>query len=155
MAVRKTEQRASCSCHGSASQRQKILRLSPLPHKIVCQSNPPPPQRTTTTNPVPNYGTTILHHLATMLATTTLLRRSAPRLAKDILARQSGVLAQHIFVPTNNALLSPRTFSTLDPNAVVKEQPTTLSKKLRVLNVDVVKNILNELNSVDVNHDGR
>ena len=90
-----------------------------------------------------------------MLATTTLLRRSAPRLAKDILARQSGVLAQHIFVPTTNALLSPRTFSTLDPNAVVKEQPTTLSKKLRVLNVDVVKNILNELNSVDVNHDGR
>ena len=153
MAVRKTEQRASCSCHGSASQRQKILRLSPLPHKLFANQThhhhnvlPPPIQCPTTT---------ILHHLATMLATTTLLRRSAPRLAKDILARQSGVLAQHIFVPTTNALLSPRTFSTLDPNAVVKEQPTTLSKKLRVLNVDVVKNILNELNSVDVNHDGR
>ena len=48
-----------------------------------------------------------------------------------------------------------RGFSTLDPNAVVVESATNLTKKVRVLNVDVVKNILKELSTVDVNHDGR
>jgi hypothetical protein len=96
---------------------------------------------------------------------TTLLRRSAPRLAKDILARQSGsVMANQVMVLpsvfpwspiTAGEASSPRAFSTLDPTAVVTSPSGTVSKKFRVLNVDVVKNILSELKSVDVNHDGR
>ena len=48
----------------------------------------------------------------------------------------------------------PRTFSTLDPAAIVTE-PSSITKKVRVLNIDVVKNIIQELNTVDVNKDGR
>ena len=89
---------------------------------------------------------------------TTLLRRSAPRLARDILARQGGgVIGSQVFqnmtAPATTNFYR-RTFSSLDPNAIVVE-PTNITKKVRVLNIDVVKNILKELNTVDVNHDGR
>ena len=92
---------------------------------------------------------------------TTMLRRTAPRLVRDVLARQGGgVLGSQV---TQNMMaanapithhLYPRAFSTLDPTAIVVE-PSNLTKKVRVLNIDVIKNILQELNTVDVNHDGR
>ena len=87
---------------------------------------------------------------------TTLIRRTAPRLAKDILSRQGGVIGTQIMnlSPSSTTAINYRTFSTLDPSAVVVE-PSTITKKVRVLNIDVVKNILQELNSVDTNHDGR
>ena len=78
---------------------------------------------------------------------------------RDVLARQGGVIGSQVSTlqkmtasPMTN--FSPRTFSTLDPSAVVVE-PSSITKKVRVLNIDVVKNILQELNTVDVNHDGR
>ena len=93
---------------------------------------------------------------------TTLLRRSAPRLARDVLARQGGgvigsQVAQNMNIVANAPIthnLYPRTFATLDPNAIVVE-PSKLTKKVRVLDMNVVKNILQELSTVDVNHDGR
>lgn len=88
---------------------------------------------------------------------TPVLRRSAPRLARDVLARQGGVIGSQVSMLQNMTVtpnFSPRTFSTLDPSAVVVE-PSSITNKVRVLNIDVVKNILQELNTVDVNHDGR
>lgn len=92
---------------------------------------------------------------------TTLLRRSAPRLARDVLARQGGgvlgsqVLQNMTATATTTTNFYPRSFSSLDPNAAVVVEPSNITKKIRVLNIDVVKNILQELNTVDVNHDGR
>jgi hypothetical protein len=49
-----------------------------------------------------------------------------------------------------------RTFAAaFDPNAVFQKEPGHVTKKLRVLNMDVVKQILAELRAVDTNSDGR
>jgi hypothetical protein len=49
-----------------------------------------------------------------------------------------------------------RTFAAaFDPNAVFQKETGHVTKKLRVLNIDVVKTILSELRAVDVNSDGR
>ena len=88
---------------------------------------------------------------------TTLIRRSAPRLAKDFLARQGGVVGtniSHHLLSSAPTIQNYRAFSTVDPSAVVVE-PSTITKKVRALNIDVVKKILDDLNAVDVNHDGR
>ena len=86
---------------------------------------------------------------------TTLIRRSAPRLAKDFLARQGGVFGTHAFhLSASTPMVYHRAFSTIDPSATVAEPPT-ITKKVRVLNIEVVKSILQELNMVDTNKDGR
>lgn len=87
-----------------------------------------------------------------------LTRRFLPHLAKTALSRQGAIIGTQALnlkafsVPTIKKYT--RQFSTIDPSAVVVE-PSMVTKKVRVLNIDVVKNILNELNSVDTNHDGR
>jgi hypothetical protein len=83
---------------------------------------------------------------------------------REVLHRQAGVMGTQVFphqatttttrVTTPSVLL--RSFSAaIDPAAVVTQKPGYVSKKLRVLNMDTVKNILTELNAVDVNSDGR
>lgn len=49
-----------------------------------------------------------------------------------------------------------RTFAAaFDPHAVFQKEPGHVTKKLRVLHMDVVKNILAELRAVDTNSDER
>lgn len=87
---------------------------------------------------------------------TTLIRRSAPRLAKEFLARQGGVVASQLLnLPSSAPTVNYRSFSSLDPSAFVPPTTVNVTNKVRVLNIDVVKNILKELNSVDKNQDGR
>lgn len=91
------------------------------------------------------------------------LRRSAPRLLGQMVAGRQTTLHTVIGSQAGNFLqqgwshpTSVYSFSTaaLD-DAVVTQSPGTVTKKLRVLNMETVKNILKELNAVDRNSDGR
>jgi hypothetical protein len=102
-----------------------------------------------------------------MIAATSL-RRSAPRFLRPVATATAGhpkALYSAIGSQTSHYLQqgwkNPSTvhsysFSTaaLD-DAVVVQTPGSVTKKLRVLNMDTVKNILKELNAVDRNSDGR
>ena len=88
-----------------------------------------------------------------MIATKILIHRSAPVFTKNILARQGRLIGSQV-LKSPGKTSTIRAFSSLDPNAAIVE-PSSITKKVRVLNIDVVKNILNELNTVDTNHDGR
>ncbi|GAX14045.1 hypothetical protein FisN_5Lh031 [Fistulifera solaris] len=102
-----------------------------------------------------------------MIAATSL-RRSAPRFLRPVVTAAAGhdkAIYSAIGSQASNYLQqvwkNPLTghsysFSTaaLD-DAVVVQTPGTVTKKLRVLNMDTVKNILKELNAVDRNSDGR
>ena len=110
-----------------------------------------------------------------MIGTRALLYRSAPRLgafaskSSLILARSRGFSSIAIdklkLANKNYDFYSPRFFSTAIRVTVPDGMPTeleiqqksvgTVTKRLRVLDMDVVKKIQDELHSVDVNSDGR
>lgn len=96
------------------------------------------------------------------MISTTLIRRSAPRLVSSWVARQGGVTGGQLLLnlsapaPSHVYSLPRASFSTaIDPAANAVDSPPAVTNKVRVLNMDVVKNILNDLASVDVNNDGR
>ncbi len=102
-----------------------------------------------------------------MIAATSL-RRSAPRFLRPVVTAAAGhekAIYSAIGSQASNYLqqgwksplmVQSKFFSTaaLD-DAVVVQTPGSVTKKLRVLNMDTVKNILKELNAVDRNSDGR
>jgi len=100
-----------------------------------------------------------------MIATRTLMRRSGPRIAKSLLNQQGVVLssvhADRFIIPREPQPLGlpslDRHFSTFVDLQIAEKQGSAgkVSKTLRVLDMDVVKTILEELRSVDVNSDGR
>ena len=100
-----------------------------------------------------------------MIATRTLMRRSGPRIARSLLNQQGVVLssvhADRFIIPRETQPLGlpsfDRHFSTaIDLELAEKQRsPGKVSKTLRVLDMDVVKTIIQELRSVDVNSDGR
>jgi hypothetical protein len=103
---------------------------------------------------------------STMLATSsTLIRRSAPRIVKKVLAQSS----KKTFPASASTCVSfdafysdserhqPSTTTIRYFSAVPAEErrPGSVTKTLRILDMDVVKQIMEELRSVDVNSDGR
>jgi hypothetical protein len=101
-----------------------------------------------------------------MLATSSaLIRRSAPRIVKSVLAQSS----RNVFPASASACVpfdafysdseknQPSTTAIRYFSAVPAEErlPGSVTKTLRVLDMDVVKQIMEELRSVDVNSDGR
>jgi hypothetical protein len=101
-----------------------------------------------------------------MLATSSsLIRRSAPRIFKSVLAQSSKKTvpaSASTCVPfdafySDSEQKQPATTTIRYYSAVPAEerQPGSVTKTLRVLNMDVVKQIMEELRSVDVNSDGR
>jgi hypothetical protein len=102
-----------------------------------------------------------------MLATSnTLIRRSTPRIAKHVLAQSSKktfpasastcVSFDAFYSDSERSqptTMTIRQFSAI-PAAEVR-RPGTVTKTLRVLNMNVVKQIMEELRAVDVNSDGR
>jgi hypothetical protein len=101
-----------------------------------------------------------------MLATSTaLIRRSAPRIVKSVLAQSSKKTfpaSASTCVPfdafySDSEQNQPSTTTIRYYSAVPAEErrPGSVTKTLRVLDMDVVKQIMEELRSVDVNSDGR
>jgi hypothetical protein len=101
-----------------------------------------------------------------MLTTSSaLIRRSAPRVVNSVIA-QSTKKAFPAFASTcvpfdafysdseknRSSSTTIRYFSAVQAE---ERQPGSVTKTLRVLNMDVVKEIMEELRSVDVNSDGR
>jgi len=95
--------------------------------------------------------------------TSTLIRRSAPRLAKSALASKSAFPAVTAGVDSFFAATESPSYLTAKPTirhfATLQAQEAravgSVTKTLRVLDMEVVKKILDELRSVDVNSDGR
>jgi hypothetical protein len=102
---------------------------------------------------------------STMLATSTLIRRSAPRFAKNVLSQSSkkafpasaSTCVSYDAFYSDSEKHQPTTTAIRYFSAVPAEErrPGSVTKTLRVLNMDVVKQIMEELRSVDVNSDGR
>jgi hypothetical protein len=120
-----------------------------------------------------------------MLASNTFFRRSAPVLAKQFLQRQVSVVSMgsqsfrihgnftetttttqrqlhdvaNVSAAGSGSLhrhMIHRSFAAaFDPSATFQKEPGHVTKKLRVLDMGVVKEILAELRSVDTNSDGR
>lgn len=97
------------------------------------------------------------------MISTAALRRSAPRFVGQVIVGRQNTLHSVIGSQAGSILqqgwtcpTSAHSFSTaaLD-GTVVTQTPGSVTKKLRVLNMDTVKNILKELNAVDRNSDGR
>ena len=112
-----------------------------------------------------------------IMITATSIRRSAPRLFLNrvmaagrpnafysVIGSQAGSQAgSHLQQgwtnhphPHPHSMIHSYSFSTAAlEETVVLQSPGTVTKKLRVLNMDTVKDILKELNAVDRNSDGR
>lgn len=91
------------------------------------------------------------------------MRRSAPRFLSQVMAAgrpntfhsaMGSQAGSHLLQGWNSAKAYPFSTAALD-GAVVVQTPGSVTKKLRVLNMDTVKDILKELNAVDRNSDGR
>ena len=94
-----------------------------------------------------------------------LVVRGTPSLAKGILARRGPALfsasqAFHFEVLAETRSerqysFAKRAFSSFDAGAVVKDSPGYVTKKLRALNMKTVKEVMQELKTVDENSDER
>jgi hypothetical protein len=123
--------------------------------------------------------TTINFNYSTMLGTSSaLIRRGAPRIVKSVLAQSSkktfpasasacvpfdafysdSEQNQHSTTTIRYFSAVPLEHTEIERYTVAstqERQPGSVTKTLRVLNMDVVKQIMEELRSVDVNSDGR
>jgi hypothetical protein len=88
----------------------------------------------------------------------TLIRRSAPRITKSALAHSKKAFpASASACVSFDSFYAPESSTTRQFASVAAEDrgPGHVTKTLRVLDMGVVKNIMEELRSVDVNSDGR
>lgn len=107
-----------------------------------------------------------------MISTRSVISKGLPLVAQKVLQQQAGAMTRALSTIPFNSFYSdgkkerrivaiPRItgnhqlrFASFSANAV-STKPGTVTKNLRVLDIDVVKQIIEELRSVDVNSDGR
>jgi hypothetical protein len=154
------------ACCGS-SRKEKSLEALPHAHNL----------RKTLTSEHRLVSLKLITPIATMITASsrTLLRRSAPHLRttlqspKVLLGSFSCDITDRISNIPRNAVTGsnhpPRYLSTSirgtvsdgvpTDHEIIRKSANSMTKRLRVLDVDVLENIKKELQSVDANHDGR